>query len=160
MIEYSLLATLAILIHPKPVSHSLKLEYDIHTFQTGQGMNASINDTYNLGRLWCYASWQTGICTEFAFFFCTAWKLVWVLRGWSNRTLLKTVSCNCVCQLCCNWSDCPTIVWVWKTPVRTRPNFLRQKTGQTHFGKDPQWVERRWCHAHCIHVVSLDFTQP
>ncbi|KAJ3931834.1 MAG: FAD binding domain-containing protein [Lentinula lateritia] len=38
-----------------------------HSPKAGQGMNASINDTYNL-----------------------AWKLVWVLRGWSNRTLLKT----------------------------------------------------------------------
>ncbi|KAJ3918335.1 FAD binding domain-containing protein [Lentinula edodes] len=38
-----------------------------HSPKAGQGMNASINDTYNL-----------------------AWKLVWVLRGWSNHTLLKT----------------------------------------------------------------------
>ncbi|KAJ3873187.1 FAD binding domain-containing protein [Lentinula edodes] len=38
-----------------------------HSPKAGQGMNASINDTYNL-----------------------AWKLVWVLRGWSNHTLLQT----------------------------------------------------------------------
>ncbi|KAJ4470263.1 FAD binding domain-containing protein [Lentinula aciculospora] len=38
-----------------------------HSPKAGQGMNASLNDTYNL-----------------------AWKLIWVLRGWANPSLLQT----------------------------------------------------------------------
>ena len=40
-----------------------------HSPKAGQGMNASMNDTHNL-----------------------VWKLSYVLRGWADMSLLKTVS--------------------------------------------------------------------
>ena len=52
-------------------------------------MNASMGDTHNLGmhplRRW---AWTEN---------CLAWKLAQVLRGWSNPSLLKTVSYRTAC---------------------------------------------------------------
>lgn len=58
---------------------------DLPLHGVGQGMNASMNDTHNLGRHLGVRRWAQ---TEH----CLAWKLALVLRGLSDLSLLKTVS--------------------------------------------------------------------
>src|SRR6267154_5647982 len=53
---------------------------------TGQGMNASMHDSHNIGMI-LFCSWQ-GILMDFV---KTAWKLAQVLRGRAEISLLKTV---------------------------------------------------------------------
>ena len=50
-------------------------------------MNASMNDTHNLGKQHS----STPIALNTSIFFL-AWKLTQVLRGWANISLLQTVS--------------------------------------------------------------------
>ena len=50
----------------------------------GQGLNASMGDTHNLGKL--DASIYLPSADSIA-----AWKVTYVLRGWSPLSILKTV---------------------------------------------------------------------
>ena len=51
-------------------------------------MNASMNDTHNLGTSLCNMTAIHNLMRVIA-----AWKLAYVLRGWADMSLLKTVSC-------------------------------------------------------------------
>src|SRR5258708_28346811 len=58
-----------------------------HSPKAGQGMNASMNDTHNLGSHRGFPSCYDTI-TLIAL---SAWKLAHVLHGWADISLLKTV---------------------------------------------------------------------
>ena len=51
-------------------------------------MNASMNDTHNLGRLLDLVDAHRSSLNLLPL----AWKLAYVLRGWADISLLKTVS--------------------------------------------------------------------
>ena len=65
-----------------------------HSPKAGQGMNASMNDSHNLG-----AFIAPLYAPGFAHIYPSAWKLTHVLRGWADISLLKTV--RRVCFSCC-----------------------------------------------------------
>ena len=56
-----------------------------HSPKAGQGMNASMNDTHNLSE---YRFRVIGAKDSPHF---TVWKMSYVLRGWADLSLLKTV---------------------------------------------------------------------
>ena len=55
-----------------------------HSPKAGQGMNASMNDTHNLGNAY------TTIVVRNVLTLGIAWKLAYILRGWADQSLLKT----------------------------------------------------------------------
>jgi phenol 2-monooxygenase (NADPH) len=67
-----------------------------HSPQAGQGMNASMNDTHNLGSHRGFSSCYN-IITLIAL---PAWKLAHVLRGWADISLLKTVGLDIMLRIC------------------------------------------------------------
>jgi phenol 2-monooxygenase (NADPH) len=56
-----------------------------HSPKAGQGMNASMNDTHNLGKVFFLSEIPITQLPPII-----AWKLTHVLRGWANLSLLKT----------------------------------------------------------------------
>ena len=77
-----------ILIHLKPVCISRIFELAYVNLVLGQGMNASMNDSHNLGARLSYISLKKKTFPNFI----SAWKLTHVLRGWAKLALLKTVN--------------------------------------------------------------------
>ena len=57
-----------------------------HSPKAGQGMNAGMNDSHNLGSFV-----QSALSVYPAANDVPAWKLAHVLRGWADISLLKTV---------------------------------------------------------------------
>ncbi|KAF7369055.1 hypothetical protein MVEN_00232300 [Mycena venus] len=57
-----------------------------HSPKAGQGMNASMNDSHNLGE----STIRLSRIISSSLVLYAAWKLVYVLRGWAGISLLKT----------------------------------------------------------------------
>lgn len=78
----------------------------------GQGMNASMNDTHNLGTHLIHVA-RRRLKIE-----CSAWKLAQVLRGWSSMSLLKTVGFK--------WLTFQYLLYLFFS-VRTRTQKIRTR---------------------------------
>ena len=105
----------------------------------GQGMNASMNDSHNLGMR------VSDIKIPLFNITFSAWKLTHVLRGWAKLSLLKTViefhsDFACLFIEYCQY----LLVWIGATKICTRPYWFRQALCETLLSKTKDRGKSRW----------------